>query len=143
MRGIINIIRFKNIIFISQIIKHMSHSRSWNMIALSAMSLKKANNSHISINYWKKVILIIHPIFILNKLLLLLFIFRIIIIVLLHLFTCNVIWIILIILRLFFMIFFNMFGLYSSVNANKFLSICKKFLDIYWIKMWTNNFLQK
>ena len=143
LRGIINIIRFENIIFISQIIKHMSHSGSWNMIALSAMPLEKTNNSHISIDYRKKVILIVHSIFILNKLFFLLLIFRIIIFILFYLFACNIIWIFLIILWVIFMIFFNMFRLYSSMNTNKFLAVSKKLLNIYWIKMWANIFLQK
>jgi len=140
---VINIIRLKNIIFISQIIERMCHSRCWNIITLSAMSLKKANNSHITIDYWKKVILIIHSVFVFNKLLLLLFIFRIFMIILFFLFACNVIRITLIKNWVIFLIFFDIFRLDSPMNTNKFLTVWIKFFYIYWIKMRTNVFLQK
>ena len=143
MRGIINIIRLENIVFVSQIIKHVSHSRCWDMITLSAMPLKKSNHSHVTINYWKKVILIVHPIFVLNKLLLLLFIFRIFEFVLFFLFTCNVKLITLIKEWVIFLIFFNINRLNSSMDTNKFLAVWIKFFYINWIKMRTNVFLQK
>jgi len=141
--GIVNIILLENIIFISEIVKHMSHRRCRDVGAFGSVTRKQANYSHITVNYWKKVILIIHSTFVLNKLLLLLFIFGIKIRIIFNFSSSNVIWIIFIVLRRIFFILNEIFWLNPSMDANKFLSMSKKLFGIIWIKMRTNIFLQK
>ena len=143
MWGIINIILFENIIFISEIVKHMSHRRCRNIWAFSSMTLKQTDYSHIAINYWKKVILIIHSTFIFNKLFLLLFNFRIMVRVFFNFSSSNIIWKIFIKMRKVFLVFDDIFWLNPTMDANEFLTMSKKLFGIIWVKMRTNIFLQK